>query len=62
MYTVMLGLLPLIFAEDTSPILLHTQNLIGFIVVRVRGRSKRFNLLDLGSCPFLIIFDLNCGQ
>ena len=63
MCTMMLGrLFPLLFAEDISPSLLLTRNLNGLTSVIRRCRSWGCNPLDLGWCPFSVIFDLDCGQ
>ena len=50
-----------IVAEDTIPCLLIPRDPNGFVAVRMRGRSSRSNILDLGCCPFTVIFDLDCG-
>ena len=51
-----------VFTEDTSPCLLLPHDPYGHVAVRKRGRSSRSNIIDLGCCPFTIIFDLDCGK
>ena len=63
MGTVMLGRLSIgDYVEDTSTILLLPCNPYRFVATRTRVRSSSCYLLDLGRCPFLMIFDINFGQ
>ena len=62
--TVMLG--HIIFGPfivyNTSHFLLLPCDPNGSAAVKIRCRSIRYNLLDLGCFHFPIIFDLDCGQ
>ena len=54
----------LVGAEDISPksCLFLPQDPNVSIAVRYRGRSSRCDIIDLGCCPFPVIFNLDCGQ
>ena len=49
-------------SKDISPIPLLMKNSNGFIDVRMGFRYQGYNLIDLGCCPFTIIFGLNCEK
>ena len=51
-----------LIVEDTSTRLLLPWNHNGLVAVIMRGRCSICNMIDLGFCPFPIIFGLNCGQ
>ena len=51
-----------VVSENTSPCLLLPRCPNGSVAVRMRVRSNRINLIDLGYFHFPIIFDLNYGK